>query len=380
MASARTRHRPAPQHGPQALHEASFRTPPPVSVVMAVYNGDRFLAAALDSLLVQSLADFEVVVIDDGSTDTTPGLLQGYASRDPRVTVRHQRNLGRAAALNVGIGLARAPLIARMDADDIAMPDRLERQRRFLAENPEVAGVGGPLIFIDDQGREFAEVGYPLSDAEVRAAFSRKRTAIAHPAAMVRRQVLNRIGGYRPVFTEAEDTDLWLRLLEDHRLANLDAAVLRYRISRKQATVQGLEHQALCCVAAHVAARARSSGLPDPFDSIERIDVDSVIAHGGTMAEITAYFVESAIWLAKTTSRAGYADLAENFFRDAEVKARSAAGSSVLVGMVLAGRAARDREQGKPLRARVRGLYANLAQHGFRARLRRASRGCRRFC
>jgi hypothetical protein len=350
-------------------------TPPSVSVVMAAYNGERFLAEAIDSLLAQSLSDFEIVVIDDGSTDTTPGLLQGYASRDPRVIVRRQRNLGRAAALNVGIGLARAPLIARIDADDIAMPDRLERQRRFLAENPRVAGVGGLLIFIDDQGREFAEVSYPLSDPEVRATFSQRRMGIAHPAAMVRKQVLNRIGGYRPVFTEAEDTDLWLRVLEDHCLANLDAPVLRYRINRTQATVEGLEHQALCCVAAHVAARARSSGLPDPFDALERIDVDSVIAHGGTIAEITAYFVKSAIWLAKTTGRAGYADLAETFFRDAEAKACSKDGSPMLVGMVLAGRAARDREQGKPLRARVRGIHAKLVQREYRARRQRAPRG-----
>ena len=148
-------------------------TPPSVSVVLAVYNGERFLADALDSLLVQSLSDFEVVVIDDGSTDTTPGLLHGYASRDPRVTVRRQRNLGRAAALNVGIGLARAALIARIDADDIAMPRRLDRQRSFLAENPEVAGVGGSVVLIDDQGNEFAEANYPLSHPEVRAAFWR---------------------------------------------------------------------------------------------------------------------------------------------------------------------------------------------------------------
>jgi hypothetical protein len=253
-----------------------------------------------------------------------------------------------------------------MDADDIAMPDRLERQRRFLAENPEVAGVGGSLVLIDDQGREFAEASYPLSDSEVRAAFSHRRTGIVHPAAMVRKQVIDGVGGYRPVFTEAEDTDLWLRILEDHRLANLGAPVLRYRIHRKQATVEGVEHQALCHVAAHVAAHARSSGFPDPFDSIERIDVDSVIAHGGTMAEITACFVGSAVWLAKTTGRAGYADLEKALFRDAEAKARSADGSPMLVASVLAGRAARDREQGKPLRARVAGMRANLARRGYR--------------
>jgi glycosyltransferase involved in cell wall biosynthesis len=349
-------------------------TPPSVSVVMAVYNGERFLADTLDSLLTQSLRDFEVVVVDDGSTDRTAGLLHGYASRDRRVIVQRQRNLGRAAARNVGIGLARAPLVALIDADDIAMPDRLERQRRFLAENPKVAGVGGSLIFINDQGREFAEVSYPLSPPEVRAAFSQRRTGIAHPAAMVRKQVLNRIGGYRSTFVRAEDADLWLRILDDHCLANLDAPVLRYRIHRTQAAVDGLEQQALCCVAAHVAARARSSGLPDPFDSLDRIDVDSVIAHGGTVAEITAYFVESATWIAKTTGRAGYAEVAETFFRDAEAKARSTDGSPMLVAMVLAGRAARDREQGKPLRARVRGMHAKLAQREYRAGRRRASR------
>ena len=98
------------------------------------------------------------------------------------------------------------------------------------------------------------------------------------------------------------------------------------------------------------------------------------------MAEITAYFVESAVWLAKTAGRAGYADLSEAFFGGAEAKARSADGSAKLVAMVLAGRAARDREQGKPLRARVRGIHAALAQHEYRAGPHRASRSGRRFC
>lgn len=327
---------------------------------MAVYNGAQFLGETLDSLLAQSLTGFELIVIDDGSTDGTADILDNYASRDSRIIVRSQANQGRASALNNGLALARAPFIARIDADDIALPDRLELQCQFLKENADLAGVGGSLIFINEEGADFATVSYPLSPSGVHEAFSQRRTGLAHPAAMVRREVLEEVGGYRPAFADADDIDLWLRILDRHLLANLDQPVIRYRIHRNQATVVGLQYQALCCVAAHVAAKARRSGISDPFESDEQIMLETVLTHGGTMAEITTYFVESAAWLAKTTGRAGYASLADTLFRQARESARSQHGSPALVAMVGEARAARDREQGRWLRARIRDVRASI--------------------
>lgn len=318
---------------------------------MAVYNGERYLGEALRSVLGQSFPDFELIVIDDGSTDSTPSVLGQIAEEDPRIVVHRQINRGRAAALNLGLAMARAPLVARMDADDVALERRLELQYHFLRRNTDIAGVGGALTFIDEDGCPFAHATYPTSPQELYREFLSGRTALAHPAVTVRKSVLEAVGGYRDAFGDADDVDLWLRILDNFQMSNLPEEVLGYRIHRSQATVRGLEHQALCCVAAHVAARARRSGGRDPFDGIGQIDLDGVLRRGGTKGEIARYFVETAIWLAKTADRAGYRDLAESLFSRARDKAGSEDGSSDLVARVHRARAQRLSEEGRRLRA-----------------------------
>lgn len=324
-----------------------------VSVLIPVFNGERYLAEALDSVLTQTIRDIEVVVVDDGSTDTTPRILAGYASSDDRVVVHRQANRGHGEALNAGLGLCRAPLVARLDADDVAEPHRLASQARFLDRNPTVAVVGGGLRFIDDAGHPFAEAHYPLTNLEIRAAFEKMQTGIAHPAAMIRRGPLGQVQGYRGQFGASEDIDLWLRLMERFDLANLPDVVTRYRVHKEQATVRRLEHQSLCCVAAHLAARARRGGRPDPFEGLPAIDLDAVLERGGTIEEVTSYFVHVATWLARTTGRAGYHDTAATLFAAAFDKARSAGGSPGLVAEVWRSRHQRYREQGQWVRARL---------------------------
>ena len=124
-----------------------------VSVVMPVRDGERFLVEAVESVLEQTERDLELIVVDDGSTDSTPRLLAGVS--DPRLRVLTQEPRGLAPALNVGCSEASAPVIARMDADDVALPDRLERQLAFLDAEPEVALLGGGIVLVDEQGREF---------------------------------------------------------------------------------------------------------------------------------------------------------------------------------------------------------------------------------
>ncbi len=333
---------------------------PAVSVVISVYNGERFLRQAIESVLAQSLGDLELVAVDDGSTDASWQILNDYASSDSRIAIHRQANQGRAAALNRGITLARAPYVARLDADDIALPNRFERQRQFLAEHELVAVVGGAVTFVDEHGRAFAGVEYPLADSEIRNAFA-YTTPLAHPAVMLRRDVFRSLGGYRTLFREAEDLDLWLRIGERRQLANLPELVICYRMHGGQATVQRLEAQSLESVAARAAARARAEGAPDPLEGAARINRQLLLAMGVSEDEITSTLVHSQTWLAKTMSRAGYRDAAEELFAAAADRARSASGSSGLVAYVHHERARREAEQGHRLRTAVYRVQAEFA-------------------
>jgi cellulose synthase/poly-beta-1,6-N-acetylglucosamine synthase-like glycosyltransferase len=332
---------------------------PAVSVVMSVYNEERFLREAIDSVLAQSFRNLELVVVDDGSTDSTAQILAEYASSDPRLVIHRQENHGPSVARNSGCELARGPLIAHIDADDVAMPDRLERQHRFLSKHESVALVGGAVRFMDEGGHAFADVQYPLSDAEIRTAFE-TTTPFAHSAVMLRRAAFERVGGYRPIFDPAEDTDLWLRMAEHYELANLSELVVAYRMHKAQASVRRLELQALHSLAARSSARARMAGQPDPFDAAERIDRQTLLAHGTSDEEITVAFVRSATWLAKTMARAGEEDVAEELFTNAEAKT---SGMPDLAANVHDARARVKTKRPGWLRARLR-----AARAGFRTK------------
>lgn len=335
--------------------------PPAISVVMPVHNGERFLGEAIDSILCQSFADFELVVVDDGSTDSSSAILAGYASRDRRMIVHRQANRGSVAALNAGVGLARAPLIARLDCDDLAAPERLAIQHRFLAENAEVGLVGGDIELIDEDGRTFAAARYPSEDDEIRDAFPRS-TPFVHSAVTMRREVFERAGGYRPGFELAEDLDLWLRIAERGALANLDATVAMYRLHESQASARKLELQAIRALAARLSARARARGEADPFAAGGPIDEAVVLAAGGSAVEIDAAIVDAAIWLGKTLDRAGYRRAAAELFAIGFERARSSRDSSSLTGSMRRAAAELRSEHGEPLRAKLEHLRARLTE------------------
>lgn len=236
---------------------------PLVSVVMSVFNGVHFLAEAVDSILDQSLADLELIVVDDGSTDASPAILDSYQRRDPRVRVYHEPHRGQVEALNRGCSLARGRYIARMDADDVALPSRLRRQLDFLETHPEVGLVGGAVAFIDRRGTVLRTVHLPTQDREVRAQLL-DANLFFHPATMFRRELFVALGGYREM-AHAEDYDLWLRFADACRLANLAEIVLFYRIHPHQISVQRCLQQGLGAVAARAAAWTRRHGHADPL-------------------------------------------------------------------------------------------------------------------
>ena len=224
---------------------------------MPVRNGGPYLEPAVESILGQTFADFEFVIVNDGSTDATPEVLRRYQAADPRVRVIHQEKAGLVASLNRGCGQARAAYIARMDADDIAFPDRFARQVEFLDLHPDVAVVGSAVVRIDATGREIKRNTCPTTHAAIVEAL-REYTCFTHPSVMLRAEALAAVGGYHPAYGPAEDYDLWVRLSERYELANLPDPLLYYRVFPGQISVRHLDQQVLSVVGARAAARQRA--------------------------------------------------------------------------------------------------------------------------
>lgn len=236
---------------------------PLVSVVMPARNGARYLTEAVDSILRQSMSDLELLIIDDGSTDDTPALLRKLASSDSRVSIYHQAGDGLVAALNRGIAEARAPLIARMDCDDVAAIDRLERQLSAFESRPRLVAVGGQATQIDEAGGKLGCLRYPVGAQAIRRQLTLS-SPFCHPAVTFRKAAVLAVGGYRKAYRHAEDYDLWLRLFEVGELDNLNVVVLDYRRHQNSTTNRHAAEQAQKTALASVAAHSRANGLPDP--------------------------------------------------------------------------------------------------------------------
>jgi Glycosyl transferase family 2 len=246
----------------------------PISVVMSVFNGQVFLAEAVESILGQTFHDFEFVIIDDGSTDRTAEILTNYARQDERIRVHRHENKGRATSLNIGIGVARGKYIARMDADDIALRTRLEEQIRFMEEHPDVGLLGGAFELISDDGsRLINTISFPTEDSDIKSALLIDNP-ICHPTVIMRKAVFEVSGGYRKALVDADDYDLWLRISERSRLANLSTCILQYRIHPNQVSIKGIRHQKECVLAARAAASLRSQGLLDPLSQVEEVRLE----------------------------------------------------------------------------------------------------------
>jgi glycosyltransferase involved in cell wall biosynthesis len=258
---------------------------PTVSVVMSVFNGQAFLVEAIESILGQTFRNFEFVIVDDGSTDSTPKILNTFAKQDERIRILRHANKGRAESLNIGIGLANGEYIARMDADDIALQHRLEDQIVFMAQHPEVGLLSGAYERFSSEGRAIDIVRPPLRDDEIRLMMLRT-SAMCHPAVMMKRDIALLSGGYRKPLLDADDYDLWLRMSERTRLANLEQPILRYRVHPKQSSISNSSHQVLCVLAARTASVMRRSGKPDPLTGIHHITPQLLTTLGVTKAEI----------------------------------------------------------------------------------------------
>lgn len=245
---------------------------PAISVAMSVYDNAPYLRAAIDSILAQTFADFEFLIVNDGSSDGSAEIIDAYAAADSRVRAIHQENRGLVPSLNRLLAEARAPLIARMDGDDVCLPERFARQVAFLEANPDYGVVGCWAQDIDEEGRFGNGIGgdQPTTHEGFLDALLGK-PLMCHPSAMLRAEVVRGVGGYRALYRHCEDYDLWLRLCEVTRLCSLPERLILYRYSDSQVSTRHILPQAVGAAVAWFAHLERVAGRPDPTDGLDHL-------------------------------------------------------------------------------------------------------------
>lgn len=202
---------------------------PIISVLLPVYNAERYLRTAIESVLVQTYDNFELLVLDDGSDDNSLSILREYETKDDRVRIISRENKGLAVTLNQLISEASGKYLARMDADDICLPQRFEKQVAFLDSHPNHVVVGTRILLIDDEGLPLATMIDKFSHTEIKDDLLKGVIALCHPATMLRADEIRAVGGYNTELQCAQDYDLWLRVSERGKLANLPEALVKYR-------------------------------------------------------------------------------------------------------------------------------------------------------
>ena len=214
---------------------------PKVTVLLSIYNGERYVKEAIDSILNQTYNNFEFLIIDDASTDNTPEILQSY--NDPRIKViRNSENLGLTKSLNIGLGLARGEYIARIDADDISMPERFTEEVNYLDSNSDVAVVGTGRENIDDNGKVIETVIPPKI---VSFEHLLKGNQFQHSSVMFRKEIVVKEGGYCPLMHCCQDYYLWLKLARNHSLHNIPDVLSKLRIQKNSVSFTKVHESAL---------------------------------------------------------------------------------------------------------------------------------------
>lgn len=270
---------------------------PSVSVTMVIRNVERFLAESIESILGQTFADFEFIIVDFGSTDNSKSIALNYAAKDTRISVHEIPNSGLAEARNAACSLAQGRYIAIMDADDIALPHRLEVEVRFMESHPEVALLGAANEWVNSAGESICVNYFPAGDDEIRSELA-SHCPFCQPTVLVRREAFARAGGYRAAFAPAEDYDLWMRIAEHSQCANLSQVVLKYRIHPHQVSMRMRKQQSLGILGTQASAALRKHQKPDVFDSVAEITPDLLVSLGVTEVKQQNEFVaEYRQWL-----------------------------------------------------------------------------------
>lgn len=202
---------------------------PKISVVLPAYNASEHLAEAIESILAQTFKDFELLIIDDASTDNTYEIAKRYSDKDPRVKIiQNKKNLNIGGTLNRGINEAQADIIARMDSDDIALPRRFELQYELINSDPEIAVVGGDIIVLEENGH--THIRNYESDSNKMKKKILRYLPFAHPTTMFRKKYVVEAGCYDPAKSPSEDMNLWIKLGTKYKFGSVTEPVLKYRM------------------------------------------------------------------------------------------------------------------------------------------------------
>jgi glycosyltransferase involved in cell wall biosynthesis len=285
---------------------------PRITVAMSVHDNEGTVGAAIESILAQSFADFEFLIVDDGSRDGSGAIIDRFAADDPRIRAIHQPNAGLIASLNRLVAEARGSLIARMDGDDISLPERFARQVAFLDEHPDHGVVGTNTHEIDEADRitECTDF-HPLTHGGVLAALE-LGSPLAHSSVMMRTDVVRAAGGYRAAYRHCEDYDLWLRLSAQTRIANLPDRLLLYRRSTSQVSVRHVVEQQTGAEIARIAHRERLAGRPDPTEGLERLppreQLDALFGRAGVAGDVRGALARTIVY-SRDALRSGGVDL-----------------------------------------------------------------------
>ncbi|TAH21991.1 MAG: glycosyltransferase [Cytophagales bacterium] len=207
---------------------------------MSAYNAEKYIAIAIESVLAQTFQDFEFIIVDDGSKDNTLAIAKHYQAQDTRIVIDSHENMGLGNSLNRGMGMAKGEWIARMDADDIMLPHRLEEQVKYLRQHPEVGVLSCWAYYIGHQGKIIGKLKSPTDlnnpqDSQ-RYLEQNKVIYILHPGTIMKKEVVLRIGGYKPI-APSQDIDLWNRLVE-HGVVIIctNQILMQYRIHEDSIT------------------------------------------------------------------------------------------------------------------------------------------------
>ncbi len=229
---------------------------PIVSVVMSVYNAERYLRKSVESILNQAFKDFEFIIINDGSTDSSPKIIDEYAISDKRIVViKNPSNLGLSRSLNIALENTKGDFVARMDADDISLPERLERQVGFLKENSSYGLIGSAYIEINDKGDIIGNqrIEFLETDEDIK-----KRIVgfnpFLHSGVMFKKEVQNCIGFYNDKFKYAQDYEFWIRIMTRYKVRNLPEVLLHKRYSNSMISVNKEKTQRFYAVKAKIRA------------------------------------------------------------------------------------------------------------------------------
>ncbi|EKD71401.1 MAG: hypothetical protein ACD_46C00193G0002 [uncultured bacterium] len=245
---------------------------PVISVLMSCYNAEKWLHSSIPSVLNQTFFDFEFIIVNDGSTDSTINIIKNYIDIDSRIILLNKINTGLADSLNAGIQASRGEWIARIDADDLCEPNRLKSQLIASIKNDKVIFVGSNLLKIDLDGIAIKSVNFPTSHSHLVRNLTTIRKFPAHSSAFYRTTAVRSVGGYRKRINRAEDRDLWLRLSEIGELASVPELLVQLREHPEQISGDGGGRvQTLDSTIAVVSYYLRRSGCKDPLNDSDEL-------------------------------------------------------------------------------------------------------------